>query len=377
MKFSVWKKMALAAFGLLFAALVAEVTLRVTSYGWKGVRIRDPKTGLLVFKPGSTFENSTPCFNVSSRMNRFGFHAHEWDEQKPDGVFRIAVMGDSFVEAVQVPYEKSFSALLENRLNDTAGNALRFEVLPFGKGGNGTYDNIQYALAYAARFQPDLIIDAFLIHNDVSDDLQNTEARAWFAGERNAVYAPPGSLVFFSREWFYETAKRIGRRSTLVMTLYANSAKLRSQQTQVLGIGANVEDLQVFRATYTGAWETAWNMEEKLLQEMQRTARNMGAKFALVSLTEGFRVHPELFAAMSPQYKNPMQYDFEKPERILGDIAARNNISYLPLLPAFRERLTRENSMTIWQCDGHWNETGHAWAADALYEFLIKNGLLK
>lgn len=29
--------------------------------------------------------------------------------------------------------------------------------------------------------------------------------------------------------------------------------------------------------------------------------------------------------------------------------------------------------MTTFDCDGHWNEVGHEWAADAIFEYLMEH----
>lgn len=50
-------------------------------------------------------------------LNSYGLHDREYPMQKHASTFRIVALGDSFVEAYQVPMEKNFSKLLELRFN--------------------------------------------------------------------------------------------------------------------------------------------------------------------------------------------------------------------------------------------------------------------
>jgi hypothetical protein len=47
---------------------------------------------------------------------------------------------------------------------------------------------------------------------------------------------------------------------------------------------------------------------------------------------------------------------------------AREGIEVLDLDAAFRERARAENALPSAENDPHWNERGHAWVAEALYE---------
>src|SRR5689334_19379608 len=46
------------------------------------------------------------------RINHDGFRGPEYPRDKPRAVFRIAVLGDSYVEAIQVPEDKTFTAVI-------------------------------------------------------------------------------------------------------------------------------------------------------------------------------------------------------------------------------------------------------------------------
>jgi lysophospholipase L1-like esterase len=96
-------------------------------------------------------------FRVQIATNRFGFRDRARQREKGAGAIRIAVLGDSFIEAIQVPMQGTATALLEEAL------AQRFpgtpiEVMNFGV---SNYSIGQYLLqyeAYVRPFDPDFVV---------------------------------------------------------------------------------------------------------------------------------------------------------------------------------------------------------------------------
>jgi hypothetical protein len=92
-------------------------------------------------------------FSVTVQSNANGFRDAERAEAKPPGVRRVALLGDSFIEAVQVPMDQTASQRLEALLN--AKGQARWEALNFGVSNFG-----QYWLTWdhkAKRFDPDVV----------------------------------------------------------------------------------------------------------------------------------------------------------------------------------------------------------------------------
>ncbi len=67
---------------------------------------------------------------VEYRINSKGLRDNETTYDKPEGVFRIVVIGDSNTFGVGVPIEKHFTRLLEGYFRD-------LEVINLGVGGFG------------------------------------------------------------------------------------------------------------------------------------------------------------------------------------------------------------------------------------------------
>lgn len=378
--------------GLVF--LVFELVLRGAGYSGENIQ-RNAQTGLMTLIPNWRGYFKKDCLENFVQANSSGFHDFEFDKEKGRDVYKIAVLGDSYVEAMHVPLKKSFHNILEEKLNRDLGGYKKFEVYAFGQSGNGTFANYLYLKKHALLYKPDLVINAFLIGNDFRNDSPELSRQggltlpaffpAW-DGEGNLNMALTENYLSnktanAAKLWL----KRIASRSAFVIWLYPKYYLAKSKIEKIFkkegpvaanfsADSLNVDD-QVFFKNYPDTWNEIWAVEEKLLSLMKKDARAAGAQFVLISLTEGFRVHPRLMKEKNFSEEQKNRFDFEKPERLLKEISAKHNIIYLPLLPFFREKTRDSDNLTVFSCDGHWNEYGHALAAEAIFSFL-KNELL-
>lgn len=103
--------------------------------------------------------------------NARGYYDHDYEPIDSQGAYRIAIIGDSYVEAVQVPLSRSFHKLIEGALNQTIGSAQgkRVQVLAFGNSGTGQVEHFNVLQTQAAEYGPDLVVLA-LSSNDFCDD---------------------------------------------------------------------------------------------------------------------------------------------------------------------------------------------------------------
>ena len=112
--------LALAAGGLAAALVAFEVVVRVffpmSDFLWDW----DPVIGMKL-KPGRRGRSILPgVYDVAVEVNSAGFRDREHAIAKPPGTKRVVLLGDSFLEAVQVPFEDSVAAALERLLDDPA-----------------------------------------------------------------------------------------------------------------------------------------------------------------------------------------------------------------------------------------------------------------
>jgi hypothetical protein len=104
----------------------------------------------------------------ADRSNSYGFREREFGERKEPGVFRIAVVGDSFAYGNGLATERRFSNLMQQALPKT------FEVLNFGVPGDNTTEHALLVEQKILPLQPDFVLVQWFV-NDVEGS--STEGR--------------------------------------------------------------------------------------------------------------------------------------------------------------------------------------------------------
>ena len=121
--------------------LVLEIILRPThlfnariswsepdeTYGWR-------------FAPGAEYWNRPAEGGRSSGIiNSYGWRDVEWSLKKAAGIYRVAVVGDSYVEAFQVESSETFLKIAENMLSNKGH---KVELMNFGRSGFTTTEEL-------------------------------------------------------------------------------------------------------------------------------------------------------------------------------------------------------------------------------------------
>lgn len=92
------------------------------------------------------------------RTNSAGLADREYTLEKPDGVYRIALMGDSVTRGQGAPYLGNYESLLEARLNEghLGGDVTGIEILNLSVGSYNVTQMFETALVTAAPYEPDV-----------------------------------------------------------------------------------------------------------------------------------------------------------------------------------------------------------------------------
>ncbi|MDX2286269.1 MAG: hypothetical protein NW241_19020 [Bacteroidia bacterium] len=90
------------------------------------------------------------------QTNEYGYLGPAYPKEKPDSVFRIALMGNSYAEGFQLWEKYHFSRILERELSARTGKTV--QLLNFGSGNLNFHDMYIYYRNWAKEFNPDLVL---------------------------------------------------------------------------------------------------------------------------------------------------------------------------------------------------------------------------
>src|SRR6185369_14330876 len=143
----------LAGFGVVLALGALEIGVRmlhlVPTRFWQ----RDPALGTkLIPNARGWWTQEEHEFTVPVQINAEGRRDLERPQQKPPGTYRILLLGDSFVEAMQVPIEQTFARGLEATLSRPGAPV---EVISMGVSGYGTASQYLWYRQHGREYQPD------------------------------------------------------------------------------------------------------------------------------------------------------------------------------------------------------------------------------
>jgi hypothetical protein len=129
--------------------------------------VTDPDVGLMM-TPHTKIHFKTPYFDTTIVTNTDGFTGRDYP-LKTDN-YRIAVMGDSFVESYGVLDSNRFPHQTERLVYEKSEGKFKVEVMGFGASGWGQVHAYGAIKKYVLKYSPDEIWLTFLPTNDFGDN---------------------------------------------------------------------------------------------------------------------------------------------------------------------------------------------------------------
>jgi lysophospholipase L1-like esterase len=111
-------------------------------------------------------DSDTPDFDDERaryrlKTNSAGLADREYAREKPPGVHRVALLGDSIARGEGAPYLGNYESLLEEKLNEgAAAGGPRVEILNFAVGGYNITQMLESAFVKATPYDPDVYVVA-------------------------------------------------------------------------------------------------------------------------------------------------------------------------------------------------------------------------
>lgn len=269
-----------------------------------------------------------------AQINSFGMRGPEISLQKPPGVYRIAVLGDSWAFGWGVDQEMAFPAILQRLLQESAApGSARYEVLNFSVPAYDTRQELAVLRKRVLRFQPDLVLIAFNINDVEFHDAQSSKQQEMLIRELERSLNKHSHLFRF----IDDRARRLALRMS-----FERSGKVN-----------------YYRKLYS-ADSSAWQEVQEALGEMQHLSQQAGACTYLA-------VCPWMNVLTA---NNP----YRDIHRQIIETSISLGIPALDLFPYFEGR--DPNELRISPLDGHPRGEGHRIAAEAIASDLLARNLL-
>lgn len=370
---------------IVMALLVAEIGLRILGISYPRWLRNDDVLGS-VHRPGVVFRQKDEG-NAVIRINSAGYRDVERSVGKPAGTVRVAVLGDSYVEAGQVDQEEMITRVMERALNDCrAFDGRPVEVLNFGMTGYGTTQELLLLRNEVWAYEPDIVVLAFLTGND----LRNNTARLQRDPVRPYLVYRDSTLVYDdSFPPKYSTLSNLKRRtghllldvSRVAQVVYRaatqaakrKAALRRAERRAALEQGL---DDMIYVPPADPAWQEAWTITEELLRRVRDEVASHGAKLLVVTLSNAVQVDPDP-ARRAEAAGRLGASDLFYPDDRIAAAGARDGYDVTGLarplqVLAERNRLTLHGFAGQNLGTGHWNQDGHRLAGELVADEIAR-----
>lgn len=296
-----------------------------------------------VFSKGWNFEIVN-----RGRINNYGFVNEQDYAKHADDDGPVVVIGDSYVEAMMVPYEDT----VQGRLSRIVTSDRR--VYSLGASGSQLADYLQYAKFASDEFHPCVMIFV-IVGNDFDESLTQYKRGVGYHFER----AADTSAWRIVRTDYHPTLwKRLIRHSALVRYLW-----------KTVGVGDLTNLASAKSGEYVGNTRASASVErlahsqsavDFFLDQLPSHAHLSASR--LLFVIDAAR--PELYSTSEAQERGTSY--FERMRRYFLMQATRLGYEVIDMQPPFQSRHKLDGSRFEWTIDGHWNALGHEEAAKAI-----------
>lgn len=403
------RRVGLACCAACASLAVAEVGARIVLYrslfpslGGPMQPLRQPHpTRGWALVPDGQARLSTLDYSVTVRTNSRGLRDIEHDERPRERVYRIVVLGDSFMEAYQVELDQCLPRRLQRRLSGRD-----VEVVNLGVGGYGTTQEYVALLEQGLAYEPDLVLLAFFAFNDVRNNDRwlegNLRAKSVPTmrtfGRPYAVIEPASDELRIEYPDFARITSWVEQRKRAKVRYLADISVVARLTENALGrlsagsdralpthdpniwLGAHILDFvdqgEVSGAEYARRWEEGWDISLRLIGAIRDLAEKNGARFAAFVVPHVIEVDDDEYSGLRQRFPW-IEFERSAPTARVLNYAREHGISVLDLTPFFRNQYILGQGPYYYQReDNHWNPRGHALATGALIEYLDQHQLL-
>jgi len=374
----------------------------------------------VVYDPNIVQTMATAEYAYTLRTNSLGLRDRDYAPAKPEGVYRILMLGDSFILGQGVEVTETCCEILEKELNRGQWRG-RFEVINAGKVGYGPETYLSILRSLGKRLRPDLVVIGFTAGNDVNDVRNPYLAQATGEARARSGSRVKSAMrtVFPKTYWFLlkryyiiwrkirPPANEIGKRdpnnlpNPLNDEILMARARAEGVSDEMVKARAAQTDPEVWHDALelrvnpyllrdalirpqivcdslrlqSHGMKDAWEATKKILRETFETAGSLGSRVAVMAIPAQHQVSRGYWA-----YREKLGYELDESllrearvQDALRSFCSECGVPMVDLLPAFRNS---SSNRLYYPKDEHWTVEGHRLAADEMRAFLASQELV-
>ncbi len=335
------------AFGIVWTGIACEMFLRLLAPQALMPRaVTYSEMGIRVNTPGATYWQRSPEVTVRVHINSQGMRADEdFPLNKPPGVKRIVLLGDSFGLGAEVDLQHTFASVMADRLG---GAGVPTQVINLSVAGYGTAEELIALRERGFSYHPDLVLLAW--HpTDVADNVNSR------------LFSLKDGVLIRDQASYYpglKTRKRL-ERIPGYRWLDANSHLyifLRQFVTSKILDNHGEDPIDTPAAAAAPAPTAEEKLAVALLQQMESDCRTRGIPLLILDV---------------PSRRSRTQFQSKFPRHAMED---RSPLDIVSPLEAFRKH---EGEKLFWEHGNfHFSTLGSRIVGELLADHVIKEGLL-
>jgi len=311
-------------------------------------------------------------------INELGYRDRQRQPDKPTGIYRVIIFGDSMTESSQVNLDQTFPSLLEEKLR---GQGPSVEVWNFGVNG---YSPIQELLLFkqaGPRYKPDLVILALFLDNDVSGchpALSIAPLAPFVTLDEDVLRFDYSRAEQSYADYHRQPIYTIRRFSALYRVLsHGWHRRLAAAQAQA-GTADKIipQRFRLYLPSPESSWEQAWSTLERVLMEFAAEAQRQETRLVVLSVPAGHVINPRAWQNTLDTHPAMLDkdWDLEGPDRRLKAFAQEHGLLLLQPGEVFRQ--AGHEPPLFFGDLGHMTARGHQLMAETLEGFLQREGIL-
>jgi hypothetical protein len=263
---------------------------------------------------------------------------------------RILIVGDSFMEAIEVPYEESLAGVLQERLPAMVGRPIAVR-----NAGASGYEPGQYLAATRKAFTRERF-DAVLVAVYTGNDISATRQDYYAPRDRSPPLRPR-----WPRRWSLEAFNRsFLMPSMLIAQRHSHLAVLAWNSTELLRVRLGMWEWgvpEVMLRDRAGGPE--WDVTAGICADLAAFARERGAAVLFMVVPQFIQMDPEAMARYAHALEIDLAtVDLDQPNRRLTAAMTARGLDVIDLLDSLRSAHGRGPSM-YGRVDRHFSPAGH------------------